>query len=446
MEPHSVEPHSAPILRSILRLAWPGMVLVGFQSAVSIADAHFVGRLGTAPLAGLALVFPLVMLMQMMTAGAMGGGVASAIARALGARDQPRAAALLAHAMMLAVVLGIAFSLSIVACGPMLYELLGGRADALQYANTYSAALFAGAPLVWIANFSAAALRGMGNTILPATVLSITAIIHIALSGALTLGIGPFPQLGIAGAALAYVLGFGLAAFGLTLILVFAKLPVRLRLRGIAWSWTHCAAILRVGAVSSLSALQTVITALALTGYVGAFGTAALAGYGVGVRLELLQVPLVFAVGAALVPLVGMNIGAGHHERAKRIAWTGAGLAALICAAIGGTAAIFPQLWVGLFSTEPAVLAAGEAYLRIVGPLYPFIGVGVALYFASQGVGLVGWPVLAGTARLVIALGGGWIVLAMGGELRALYIMIAIGIIAWGTLTAIAVARTRWSR
>ncbi len=153
-----------------------------------------------------------------------------------------------------------------------------------------------------------------------------------------------------------------------------------------------------------------------------------------------------FAVGAALVPLVGMNIGAGNYARAKRIAWTGAGLAALICALIGGSAAIFPEAWVGLFSAEPEVLAAGASYLRIAGPLYPFIGVGVALYFASQGVGLVGWPVLAGTARLVIALGGGWIVLALGGELRALFIMIAIGIVAWGLVTAIAVARTRWSR
>ena len=436
----------APILRSILRLAWPGVVLVAFQFAVSIADTHFVGHLGTAPLAGLALVFPLVMLLQMMTAGAMGGGVASAIARALGARDHVRAEALLAHAMMLALVLGVAFAVIVVVLGPSLYRLLGGRDEAIHQAIVYSTALFAGAPLAWIANFSAAALRGMGNTIIPAIVLSVAAIVHIALSGALTLGFGPIPALGIAGTALAYVLGFGLAAAGLALVLVFARLPIRLRLKGVAWSWTHCAPILRVGAVSSLSALQTVITALALTGYVSRFGTEALAGYGVGVRLELLQVPLVNAVGAALVALVGMNIGAGRHERAKRIAWTGTGLAALICALIGGGAAIFPQSWVGMFSSESAVLAAGESYLRIVGPWYPFIGVGVALYFASQGVGLVGWPVLAGTVRLAIALGGGWIVLALGGGLHALYIMIAIGIIAWGALTAIAVARTRWGQ
>ena len=422
------------------------MVLVVFQSAVSIADTHFVGRLGTAPLAGLALVFPLVMLMQMVTAGAMGGGVASAIARALGARDPRRAEALLAHAMLLAVVLGIVFSLIIVGLGPFLYRLLGGRDDALRYATTYSATLFAGAPLVWIANFCAAALRGMGNTLLPAGVLSATAILHIALSGVLTLGFGPIPSLGIAGAALAYSIGFGIAALCLLLILVHAELPVRLTLKRVTWSWMHCAAILRVGAISSLSALQTVITAVVLTGFVGGFGTAALAGYGVGVRLELLQVPLVFAVGAALVPLVGMNIGAGNHVLARRIAWTGAGLAALICTVIGGSAAIFPEAWVGLFSTEPEVLATGTSYLRIVGPLYPFIGIGVALYFASQGVGLVGWPVLAGTARLAIALGGGWIALALGGELRALFVMIAIGIVAWGLLTAIAVARTPWRR
>lgn len=348
--------------------------------------------------------------------------------------------------MLLAVVLGIAFSLIIVGLGPFLFPLLGGRDQALHLAITYSTVLFAGAPFVWLANFCAAALRGMGNTLIPAGVLSMTAIVHIGLSGLLTLGIGTTPGLGIAGTALAYLLGFALAASIFLFILSHASLPVRLRLKGVAWSWSHCATILRVGAMSSLSALQTVITAVVLTGYVGGFGTAAIAGYGVGVRLELLQVPLVFAVGAALVPLVDMNIGAGRPERAKRIAWSGAGLAALICALIGGSVAIFPQAWVTLFSTEPAVIAAGESYLRTVGPWYPFIGIGVALYFASQGVELVGWPVLAGTVRLAIALGGGWIVLSLGGELRALFVTIAVGIVAWGTVTAIAVARTRWSK
>src|SRR5204863_7303804 len=112
--------------------------------------------------------------------------------------------------------------------------------------------------------------------------------------------------------------------------------------------------ILRVGGISVLSSFQTVLTAVILTGLVGRYGPAALAGYGVGLRLELLQIPLVFAVGQAMVVLVGTNIGAGRPERAKRIAWAGTAVSAAICLAIGGTVAIFPLAWVGLFSTDPA--------------------------------------------------------------------------------------------
>ena len=116
----------APILPMIARLAAPGLVLALFQTAVSIADTHFVGRLGTEALAGLALVFPLVMLLQMTSAGAMGGGVSSAVARALGGGNPAAARRLVAHALVIAIVAGLAFTLLLVSLGRSLYVLLGG--------------------------------------------------------------------------------------------------------------------------------------------------------------------------------------------------------------------------------------------------------------------------------------------------------------------------------
>src|SRR4029079_19619061 len=97
--------------------------------------------------------------------------------------------------------------------------------------------------------------------------------------------------------------------------------------------------ILRVGGLSVLNSVQTVLAAMVRTGFVGRFGPAALTGYGVGVRLELLQIPFVFAIGQAMVVLVGTNIGAGHTARAKRIAWTGTAISAAVCLAIGGPSA-----------------------------------------------------------------------------------------------------------
>ena len=204
--------------------------------------------------------------------------------------------------------------------------------------------------------------------------------------------------------------------------------------------------ILRVGAISSVSAMQTVLTAVILTGFVARFGTAALAGYGVGVRLELLQVPIVFAIAQALVVMVGTNIGAGHGERAKKIAWTGTAAAALVCLVIGWSVAIHPALWIHLFSDDAAVIEIGSLYMRIVAPFYPLFGAGLALYFASQGAGQMLMPVLAGTARLVLVVSGGMLVMQFGGPLAALFAVIALGLSVLGGLTAYSVYKARWSR
>jgi Na+-driven multidrug efflux pump len=211
------------------------------------------------------------------------------------------------------------------------------------------------------------------------------------------------------------------------------------------FEWTLFADILRVGALSVVSSVQTVLTAVVVTGLVAGFGAAALAGYGVGARLELLQIPLVFAIGQAMVALVGTNIGAGRPERAKRIAFVGAGMAAAVCLAIGLTVAIVPQAWVRLFSDDPAVLEAGASYLRIAGPFYPLFGAGMALYFASQGAGRVLWPVLAGTARLAVVVIGGLAAASLGAPLAALFALIALGMAVFGGLTSWFVARAQWS-
>ena len=154
----------APIFRSIARLSAPGLALAIFQTAVSIADTHFVGRLGTEPLAGLALVFPLVMLLQMTSAGAMGGGVSSAIARARGAGNEAAARRLVVHALVIALAAGLAFTLVFLLLGKPLYALLGGDGGTLAQAVAYSDILFGGAVLVWLANIFASSLRGGGST------------------------------------------------------------------------------------------------------------------------------------------------------------------------------------------------------------------------------------------------------------------------------------------
>ena len=430
---------SAPILPTLARLSAPGILLVAFQSMVSIGDTYFVSRLGTGPLAGLALVFPLLMLLQMTSAGAMGGGVSSAIARTLGAGEAGAARRLVVHALVIAAAMAALFTVLLVAFGRPVYALLGGRGEALEAALAYSNVVFGGAAAVWVANTLASVLRGSGNMVVPAAALVGAALVHVPLS-ALLVG-----RIGIAGAGIAYVVTFALASAAMAAVVFGKGSALRPRAVDLKLEPRLFRDILRVGLISSLSAVQTVLTAVILTGIVGSFGAAALAGYGVGVRLELLQIPLVFAVGQALVALVGTHVGAGRIERAKTIAWTGAGVACAMSLAIGAAVWLFPHGWVGLFSDDPGVLDAGTRYLRIVAPAFPFLALGISLYFAAQGAGQVVKPVLAGTARLALILAG-WAALAWSGALSlpAIFWLIAAAMLAYGSLSAWAVAQARW--
>jgi Na+-driven multidrug efflux pump len=182
----------------------------------------------------------------------------------------------------------------------------------------------------------------------------------------------------------------------------------------------------------------------ALQGLVGHFGAAAIAGYGIGSRLEYLLVPLVFGLGSPLVAMVGTSIGAGRPERALRSAWTGAAIAFVLTETIGLVAAARPTAWLGLFDKDPVMLAAGAQYLRVVGPCYGLFGLGMALYFASQGAGRLRWPLTAAAVRFGIAAGGGWLAFRLTNDLVYVFFALAVALVAFGAINAAAVAAGAW--
>jgi len=143
---------SGPILPELLRLTVPNLAAMLVTALVAIFETVYVGILGTTPLAAIALVFPLIMLMQMLSAGAMGGGVSSAISRALGAGDLARAEALALHAVVIGAAAGLAFSAIFVALGAPILRTLGGSGAVLGEALVYANIALAGAILVWLLN------------------------------------------------------------------------------------------------------------------------------------------------------------------------------------------------------------------------------------------------------------------------------------------------------
>lgn len=434
----------APIAPTLLRLGAPNVLVMLAQAGVGLIETYFVGKLGTDALAGMALVFPAVMLMQMTSAGAMGGGIASAIARALGARRRSDADALVLHALLIAAVFALAFMVTVVAGGRWLYTRMGGSGGALDAALVYSNWVFGGALLVWLFNTLSAVIRGTGNMALPAYVTVAGAVLLLPLSPLLIFGWGPLPGLGIAGGAIALLLYYLAGSAVLAAYLWSSRSLLRPSLRGLQLRWALFADILRVGLVGTVSTVATNLAIGITTALVGAYGTAAIAGYGTASRLEYLLVPLVFGLGAPLVAMVGTCIGAGQRERALRATWIGAAIAFAMTEAIGLWAAAYPAAWLSLFNTEPAMIEAGSQYLRIVGPWYGFFGLGLVLYFASQGAGRLLWPVLGNIARLVVVVAGGWLALHGGYAIAGVFAAQAAAMVVYGIANAWAIAGGAW--
>jgi Na+-driven multidrug efflux pump len=265
-------------------------------------------------------------------------------------------------------------------------------------------------------------------------------VFHLCLAPLLIFGLGPFPALGVAGGGLSLVTSYVLRALVLGGYVFQGRAAVRLpdapiRLQG-AMFWE----ILRVGLPGSVNTLLTNLNVMVVTSLVSASGVFALAGYGLASRLEYLQIPIVFGFGTALVTLVGTNFGAGQIERARRVAWTGAGVAALVTGVVGVTAALVPTLWLGQFSSDTQVLAFGSLYLRVVGPTFAFFGLGLALYFAAQGSGHLLWPLIAGFVRLSVILGLGWVLIhVLHADIVWLFVVIATGFAFFAAAQAFAV-------
>lgn len=424
---------TAPILPTLLKLAAPTVTVLVAQTAVNIAEAYYVGYLGTDALAGAALVFPIFMLMTMMSNGGFGSGVASSVARAIGAGRRDDADAALFHAIVLAIIAGGLFTLGTIPGGPALFRTLGGRDGALNAAITYSSYLFAGAIPVWIVNLQAAALRGSGNVKVPALVTLIGAIVTIPVSPLLIFGFGPVPSLGIGGAGIAFGLYYGAAmlfllrymstgAAGLTLRIV----PLRAKIFG---------DMLKVGIPTAFNAVLTNLTVILVTGAVGLFGTSALAGYGIASRLDYVMIPLLFGISTATLTMVGVNMGAGQAARAQRIGWVSGAAGMIMTGAIGLLVAIFPTAWLNLFSHDAEVVNEGMTYLHIVAPAYAALGFGFVASFAVQGTGRALGPLAGSFARILIAAGGGWIAVAsFGTGMAGLATMVTVSMVAYSAI------------
>jgi putative MATE family efflux protein len=421
-----------PIAPMILRLAIPNATVMIVQILVGLLEVYFVSRAGVDALAGVAPVFPLVSLVVAIAQGALGGGIVTTVARALGTGRTGEASEYAWYAVLLAIPLGLATTALMLALGPTLYSHMGISGKALEIAVSYSFTIFAGAVLIWLFNLLMAVVRGTGNMQVPLIVVCGGALILVPLSPVLIFGAFGFEGFGPSGGAVAMLVYYGLGTLAYAAYLWgrFGVLKPSFRVPRL--SLAPALAVLRVGGMSAVVSATTNLTIAIVTAYVALGGVEALAGYGAGSRLEFLLVPLAYGIGGPVGIVISANLGAGQTERAVSASWIGVLLAGALTELIGLTAAAFPQAWIGIFSQDPAVLQVGAEYLHRVGPFFGLFGVGYALYCVGQATGRMEASVFAALLRAAIAVLGGLVVVWLKADVTWNFIAVALGMVAFG--------------
>ncbi|MGB0866984.1 MAG: MATE family efflux transporter [Granulosicoccaceae bacterium] len=428
---------------TLLRMAIPGVIGAVVMSSLQVVEVHFLSEHGPQVLAAVAVVLPLFILQGMFSAGAIGGAISGSVARALGAGDKPRASALLASALLIAVIGSCLMALLVIQWGHHIYRWAGAEEALLPLAQEYAWWVFIAQPAYWLLNMLCSVLRGTGDMKRPAWAMSVTVLSYAVWAYLLlpATDASDFAVMQSAGQAMALSFLFGLLS--VLLLYQFGERPIALNLAD--FNLAILRAVLRQGLLAASQSLMTIAYSLIATALFARYGLYWLAGYGLSVRLELIMVPVIFGIGGALIALVGAYVGAGRRAEAIAIAWRGILVNVVIVGGIGLVLAIWPSLWCQPMSDGETTAQHCEASLRVIGPSYGFFALGLGLYFASQGLNTLIYPVAGAALRLLIVLAAFWFTTNSTPPSTLLWI-VAAAVLSYGGVTAMALAFGPWRK
>lgn len=374
------------LVQAVMRLAAPMLASAVLQNVQSLIDLFWVGRLGPTAVAAVAMSGTILMVLFPMLMGLSTGTVAL-VARAVGAGRHDEAGAAAGQSLLLSILVGGLSALVGWFFSTRLFLLLGAEPSVMAEGGAYLRIALLGSFTVFTLFIGNAALQGAGDTVMPMFVMAVANVLNIVLDPLLIFGPGPFPALGVCGAAVATVLAQAVAAALSLFILSRGKSHLHIRAHHwrpdgpLAWR------ILRIGLPGSGQMLSRSLMSAVMMRIVAGCGTAAVAAYGTGLRFHMIILMPAFALGGAAATLVGQNLGAGKPERARRAAWIAAALDALfmLCAAVLMVAGA-PGL-IRIFNADPDVVELGAHYLRVVSPFYVFAAFGIVLGRALNGAG-----------------------------------------------------------
>ncbi|NGM69779.1 MATE family efflux transporter [Natronolimnobius sp. AArcel1] len=415
------------LIRPMFQLAWPLVVIQILQVAYNVGDTFWLGAFSTDAVGAISLAFPLLFLLI-----ALGGGFTTAgailIAQHTGAESGEGgliAGQTLSFISLVAVGLGI---LGYFLTDPMLAVLPADpetEAAIIPLAADYLRIFFLGLPFVFGFFVFVALMRGYGDTRAPMRVMFISVVINLVLDPILIFGVGPVPQLGISGAAIATVFSRAVATAIGFYLLYYTGVGPEIRPEHLKPRLEYVREITRLGVPTSLEQSMTAMALVAMTAIVVTFPPAVVAAYGLGNRLISLAFLPALGVGQAMDSIVGQNLGAGRPDRAERATWLGAALVGAFMAVAAVFAFVFPEPFVAVFLTteeagREAVLGHGVTFLQFAAFAFVFMGVMQVIQGAFRGAGNT-------KTALVFAVLGLWVA-----RLPVAYVLIFV--FDWGTI------------
>ncbi|MDP3719184.1 MAG: MATE family efflux transporter [Acidobacteriota bacterium] len=375
-----------PVGSALVLLSVPMVLEMAMESLFAVVDVFFVARVGAEAVATVGVTESMLTIVYTVAMG-LGIGATAVVARRMGERDDDGAAQAAAQAIALGLLISIAVGIFGYLNAERLLRVMGATPSMIESSLGYAQVMFAGNATVTLLFLNNAIFRGAGDPAIAMRVLWIGNGINIVMDPVLIFGLGPFPELGVTGAAVATNTGRGIAVLIQFWTLWSGKSRIHITRRHLelvpAVMWNVC----RLSGVGFLQILIDTSSYIGLVRVIATFGSDALAGYTIGIRVIIFAMMPAWGLGNAAATMVGQALGAGKPERANEAVWTAAKYNALVLGVVGALFVAFAPEIVAIFTADAAVAPNAIACLRIVSGGFVFFAYGLVLTQSFNGAG-----------------------------------------------------------
>jgi len=377
---------AAPVGKALVMLAVPMIMEMIMESIFAVVDVFWVSHLGARAVAAVGLTESMMMIVYSVAIGAS-IGVMALVARRVGEKNVGAAA----HTAAQGIVLGLAIALGIGAVAGVfakdLLRLLGADAGVVETGTGFTRVMLGCNATVFLLFLINAIFRGAGDAVYAMRVLWLGNILNIVLGPCFIFGVGPFPELGVTGAAVATSTGRGIAVLYQLTILASGRSKITIGREHLGLDFRVMGSVLRLSISATLQMLISMTSYIGVMRILSSFGSAPLAGYTIGFRIVMFAILPAFGLANAAATMVGQNLGARRVDRAEQSVWRASFFSAAFLTVVGVALLAGAERLVGLFTRDAEVLPHAVAYLRIVSLGFPFYGFGMVVSQSFNGAG-----------------------------------------------------------